>query len=229
MARLETTKRTTSQYGRRKAPAVKVVGVLARVFLLPFFRIYRQGHENLPDEGPFVLLPKHQRWEDIPLLSLAAPCPLLYVAKHELFVHPFSRWLMTALGGIPLNRQRPLKSRGAIRNLRNMLERGERIVVFPEGTYYRGRMGPGHMGLIRLIHSQTRIPYVPVGISYGTGKLRQSVHIRFGRAILGEPSISPEALVERIMKEIAGLSGFSGSSRKEVAKRCPEWTKFSGV
>jgi 1-acyl-sn-glycerol-3-phosphate acyltransferase len=207
----------------------KVVGVLARVFLSPFFRIYSQGRENLPEQGPFVLLPKHQRWEDIPLLSLAAQCPLLYVAKHELFVHPFSRWLITALGGIPLNREHPLKSRGAIRDLRTMLEKGERIVLFPEGTYYRDRMGPGHMGLIRLIHSRTRIPYVPVGIRYGRGKIRQPVHIRFGRAILGESSISPEALVERIMKEIAGLSGFSGASRKEVAGRCPEWTEFSSA
>jgi 1-acyl-sn-glycerol-3-phosphate acyltransferase len=208
---------------------VKVVGVFARVLLSPFFRIYRQGHENLPEKGPFILLPKHQRWEDIPLLSLAAPCPLLYVAKHELFVHPFSRWLITALGGIPLNRQRPLESRDAIRNLRAMLERGERIVVFPEGTYYRGRMGPGHTGLIRLIHSRTRIPYVPVGIRYGTGKFRQPVHIRFGRAILGEPTLSPEVLIDRIMKEIAGLSGVSTAGQKEEAKRCQEWTKSSGA
>jgi 1-acyl-sn-glycerol-3-phosphate acyltransferase len=222
MARLETTKRTTSAYGRRKASVVKIVGVIARVFLSPFFRIYREGHEDLPELGPFILLPKHQRWEDIPLLGLAAPCSLLYVAKHELFVHPFSRWLITALGGIPLNRQRPLESRSAIRNLRTMLEGGERIVVFPEGTYYRGRMGPGHVGLIRLIHSRTQVPYVPVGIRYGTGKVRQPVHIRFGRAILGEPSLSPEVLVDRIMEEIAGLSGFSAASQKEEVSICRE-------
>jgi 1-acyl-sn-glycerol-3-phosphate acyltransferase len=195
---------------------VRVVGISARMVLSPFFKICREGHENLPEQGPFILLPKHQRWEDIPLLSLAAPCPLLYVAKHELFVHPLSRWLVTALGGVPLNRRRPLESRGALRDLRAMLERGERVVLFPEGTYYSGRMGPGHTGLIRLIHSRTRTPFVPVGIRYGRGKVRRPVHIRFGRAIVGDPSLSSRVLVDRIMKEIAELSGFSALNQKEA-------------
>jgi 1-acyl-sn-glycerol-3-phosphate acyltransferase len=98
-----------------------------------------------------------------------------------------------------------------------MLENGERIVMFPEGTYYRDRMGQGHVGLVRLIHSGIRIPYVPVGIRYGMGRVRQPVHIRFGRAIIGEPSLSPRALVERVMEEIADLSGFS-RSKKEVVR-----------
>jgi 1-acyl-sn-glycerol-3-phosphate acyltransferase len=196
-------------YEGRKAPVVGFVKVLAKVVLSPFSRLRPQGVENLPGQGPFVLLPKHQRWEDIPLLSLATPCPLHYVAKQELFVHPLSKWFITALGGIPLNRERPLESRHAIRALQSLLEQGERIVLFPEGTYYRERMGTGHVGLLRLLRSRMRLAYIPVGMRYGEERGRKGVEIRFGKAISGDSSLPVEAFLDRIMGEIARLSGFS--------------------
>jgi 1-acyl-sn-glycerol-3-phosphate acyltransferase len=192
----------------RKAPVVAFVKILAKVFMPAFFSLRSQGVENLPGQGPFVLLPKHQRWEDIPLLGLTASCPLYYVAKQELFDRPLSKWLITSLGGIPLNRQRPMESRHAIRCLQGLLEEGKRIVIFPEGTYFRGRMGAGQVGLLRLLRSRMRLAYIPVGIRYGEGKGRRIVEIRFGRAISEDPSLPVEAFLERIMGEIARLSGF---------------------
>lgn len=191
----------------RKGPVVACVKVLARVVLSPFFRLCVRGAENLPAQGPWVLMPKHQRWEDVPLLGLAAPCPLYFVAKQELFVHPLSRWLITALGGIPLNRQHPLESRHAIRALQRLLEQGERIVLFPEGTYYRERMGAGRVGLLRLLRSRMHLSYIPVGIRYGEERTRKTVEIRFGHPVAEDPSSPVEAFLDRIMDEIARLSG----------------------
>ena len=195
-------------HGGRKASVVRLVKVAAKVFLSPFFRLHLEGVENLPEEGPLVLLPKHQRWEDIPLLSLAAPCPLYYVAKQELFDRPLSKWLIAALGGIPLNRERPLESRTAIRGIIRLLEQGERIVLFPEGTYHRGRMGIGHVGLLRFLRARMRLAYVPVGIRYGAETGRKTVEIRFGSAIHEESPLPVEVFLNRIMGEIARLSGF---------------------
>jgi 1-acyl-sn-glycerol-3-phosphate acyltransferase len=183
------------------------VKLSAKVLLRPFFRLRRHGVENLPGQGSFVLLPKHQRWEDIPLLSLAVPFPLYYVAKQELFVHPLSKWLITALGGIPLNRQRPLESRSAIRDLQGLLQAGERIVLFPEGTYYEQTMGPGRVGLLRLLRSRMRLVYVPVGVRYEKERGRTRVDIRFGPAIPDEEALPVEDFLNRIMAEIARLSG----------------------
>jgi len=200
--------------GGRKAPVAALVRLVAKVLLRPFFRLRSQGVEGLPAQGPFVLLPKHQRWEDIPLLSLAAPCPLYYVAKQELFVHPLSKGFMTALGGIPLNRQRPLESRNAIRRLQSLLQKGERIVLFPEGTYYEGTLGAGRVGLLRLLRSRMRLAYVPVGIRYEKEGMRTRVDIRFGTAIPDDGSLPVEDFLARIMAEIARLSGLhpKGSS-----------------
>jgi 1-acyl-sn-glycerol-3-phosphate acyltransferase len=129
----------------------KVIINLVRVLFTPFFRIDVEGLKNLPRDRAFILLSKHQRWEDIPLLSLATPRPLYYIAKYELFKNALSGRFFSALGGIPLNRRRPLESRRYLKATIELLEKGEGVVIFPEGTYYRNKMGPGQTGMVRFV------------------------------------------------------------------------------
>ena len=93
----------------RKEWIRRITKYVAKVGLSPFFRLKVSGVENLPRNSAFVLLPKHQRWEDIPLTAIATPRPLYYVAKYELFINPLKGWYLTALGGIPLNIDSPGK------------------------------------------------------------------------------------------------------------------------
>jgi 1-acyl-sn-glycerol-3-phosphate acyltransferase len=172
------------------------------------FRIRTRGQENLPSQSGFILLPKHRRWEDIPLLSLATRRSLYYIAKYELFLNPVSRWFVSSLGGIPLNRSRPLESRQSLKTMLDLLEKREGIVIFPEGTYYRNKMGPGHVGLIRMILSRSTAYFIPVGINYSATGARTLVEINFGRPS-GEGSLNRvESFLGQMMKEIAHLSGF---------------------
>jgi 1-acyl-sn-glycerol-3-phosphate acyltransferase len=193
--------------GGRKNWVFRATKVVSRVLLSSFFRLEKDGVENLPQKSTFILLPKHQRWVDIPLLSLATPRPLYYVAKYDLFQNPLSNWFLRSLGGIPLNRQRPLKSRQALQAMIEFLKHGEGIVVFPEGTYYRNKMGPGHVGVVRLILSRLSLPFIPVGVNYSVKGTRTLVRIKFGKAIYADPAASASLFLDNVMKEIAGLSG----------------------
>jgi len=184
-----------------------IVRGAARICLAPFFDLHVKGRENVPSAESCVLLPKHQRWEDIPLLGLASPGPLYYVAKSELFTNHLSRWFMTSLGGIPLDRRRPLASRNSIHAVVGLLKGEARVVVFPEGTYYRNGMGPGHAGLIRLIRSRIETRFIPVGIHYSRKGMRRRVDIRFGKALIWEPSKEAEKFLSLAMEQIATLSG----------------------
>ena len=175
--------------------------------LCPFFKIQAGGQGNLPQKGAFILLPKHQRWEDIPLLSLTAPRPLYYIAKSELFQNRISEWFIASLGGIPLNRARPLESRRSFKMTLEFLRKGEGVVIFPEGTYYENRLGPGHAGLIRMILSRFTLPIIPVGIAYTEGRGRTLVRINFGIPIYDYSSGNAVELLDQMMKEIARLSG----------------------
>jgi 1-acyl-sn-glycerol-3-phosphate acyltransferase len=190
---------------------LRLTRLVGRVALAPVFSVQVEGSGRLPKNRAFVLLPKHQRWEDIPLLSLAAPRPLYYVAKHELFTTRASNWLITSLGGIPLNRRRPLASRRSLQAVIHHLHGGEGVVVFPEGTYFKDRMGPGQTGMIRLILSRLSIPFIPVGIRYTRAGMRTRVRIVFGETMFPDGRKFSQAFMQHIMDDIARLSGFEST------------------
>lgn len=189
----------------------RVLKILVRLWLTPFFRMEVRGLKNLPRNRAFILLSKHQRWEDIPLLSLAAPRPLYYIAKYELFKNALSYRFFSALGGIPLNRQRPLESRRFLQATIQLLEKGEGVVIFPEGTYYRNKMGPGQTGMIKFVLCRIELPFIPVGINYAANGWRTRVRITFGKAFHTDPTIDADSFVKRMMKEIAALSGLTAN------------------
>ena len=194
--------------GRNKC-VFHIIKLLARIVLTPFFHIQTTGSENLPLNRAFILLVKHQRWEDIPVLGLATPRPLYYIAKYELFKNALGNWFYTALGGIPINRQRPLESRRFLQAAIELLEKGEGLVIFPEGTYYRNKMGPGQLGIVRFVRSRLALPFVPVGINYSSPGGRILVRINFGKPFYADSALPADAFVNSMMESIAQLSGLA--------------------
>ncbi|MBT8342269.1 MAG: 1-acyl-sn-glycerol-3-phosphate acyltransferase, partial [Desulfatitalea sp.] len=141
-----------------------------------------------------------------PLVGLTTPVFLTFVAKHELFANPLSRYIITRLGGIPLNRKHPMESRRTLRAVRTHLQSRRALVVFPEGTYYPYSMGPGNLGMLRYIMSTAQVPLIPVGICYEKHRLRPGVRIRFGAPIHPNDTRGPHALLTEMMDRIAELS-----------------------
>ncbi len=173
-----------------------------------------RGLENLPTQGPAIICPKHQRWEDIPLIGMALPPPLHYIAKAELFQQPVIRELLGAWGGVPLDRQNPRATLSSFRRLLPLLQDRAYVVLFPEGTYVRGQVGPGKHRLIQLLLKlQNRdglglLPFVPVGVAYEPLKWGYRVEVTLGPALCAaQPRQAPD-LTARLMEQIARLSGF---------------------
>jgi 1-acyl-sn-glycerol-3-phosphate acyltransferase len=203
---------------RRSKALYEFSELLFRSYFLLRYRLRIQGRENIPLSGPVIILPKHQRWTDIPLVGLAAlPRPCHYIAKRELFTMPGIRQIMTWLGGIPLDRQQPIKSRDSFRYVDSLLQRGEVIVLFPEGTYFPDTMGAGKYRLIEKMvalqeqlkekYSRPFIPFIPVGINYGREGLRPSVQVMVGGPLYCSCSSQAGEFTKTIMKAIALLSG----------------------
>jgi 1-acyl-sn-glycerol-3-phosphate acyltransferase len=197
------------KYQEKNKWVFHIIKFLTRIMLTPFFHIQTTGSENLPWNRAFILLVKHQRWEDIPVLSLATPRPLYYIAKYELFKNVLSNWFFISLGGIPINRQRPIESRRFLQATIELLEKGEGVVIFPEGTYYRNKMGPGQTGMVRFVLSRLALPFVPVGINYSSPGGRILVRINFGKPFYADPALSADTFVNSMMEKIAQLSGLA--------------------
>jgi 1-acyl-sn-glycerol-3-phosphate acyltransferase len=176
------------------------------------YRIETQKGEALPSEGPAVILPKHQYWTDIPIVSIVFEPLLHFVAKQELFETPLVRGYLSLLGGIPVDRKRTVRTLRSFRYLLPLLRSGEKIVIFPEGTYCRGGVGSGKTRLIEMVlkfQSKLgyRIPFIPVGIRYGERvRWRRKVEVSIGPALFAEDESEAVSLTRRVMEEISRLS-----------------------
>jgi 1-acyl-sn-glycerol-3-phosphate acyltransferase len=179
-----------------------------------YFCLEVQGLENLPAQGPAIICPKHQRWEDIPLIGMALPPPLHYIAKAELFQQPVVREILGAWGGVPLDRKNPRATLSSFKRLLPLLQDRAYMVLFPEGTYFRGTVGSGkHRFIQMLLKLQHRdglglLPFVPVGVSYQPQERGCRVEVSLGPALRAAHPKEALPLTAALMEQIARLSGF---------------------
>jgi 1-acyl-sn-glycerol-3-phosphate acyltransferase len=154
-----------------------------------------KGLENLPDR-PVILLSKHQSaWETIFYLCVM-PRPLAYVFKKELTYIPFFGWGIALLRMIPIDRS---KGRDAFAQViekgRDRLQKGQWIIMFPEGTRIPvGEKGKYKGGGARLA-VETNTEVVPIAMNAGECWPKNSFIKKPGivTVSIGKP-ISPEGL-----------------------------------
>jgi 1-acyl-sn-glycerol-3-phosphate acyltransferase len=184
---------------------------IARTVFTFFYRIEIETKTTLPDQGPMVILPKHQYWTDIPIISLAFKPLLYFVAKKELFKYPLIRNYLSLGGGLPVDRKQSIRTLDSFKTLVSLLRAGEKIVIFPEGTYFRDAVGSGKSRLLQMIlrfqsELKHRIPFIPVGIRYGERVgWRRRVEICIGHPLFAESESDAISLTHQVMEEISRI------------------------
>jgi 1-acyl-sn-glycerol-3-phosphate acyltransferase len=120
------------------------------------------GRFNVPRTGPVLLLANHQSVLDPIILDMASPRPLSFLARHNVFRPGVVDRVLRYYGGIPIDRGH---GKDGLRAVIDVLDRGEAVVVFPEGERTRaGAVQPLKAG-VTLIVEQFDGPIVPVGIA----------------------------------------------------------------
>ena len=157
----------------------------ARAVLMPFFLVYfrleRIGREHIPSSGPVILAANHRSFLDPFVVGALTRRPVYYMAKRELFQRPWQAWILGSLGAFPIDRGKG--DEHAMSTARTILERGDCVAIFPEGTRVRtGPLGHPHRGVGRLA-MQTGAPVVPVAV-LGTAEVRRGWRIRPRRVVL---------------------------------------------
>ncbi len=129
---------------------------------LTYFRLRCSGREQVPKAGGCLLLANHQSHLDPPLVGLAMPRPISYVARETLFRNPVFGALLRSLNAVPIDRE-GLGLSGLKETMRR-LKRGEIVLLFPEGTRTAdGAVQPLRPGFSALVR-RCGVPIVPVGI-----------------------------------------------------------------
>jgi 1-acyl-sn-glycerol-3-phosphate acyltransferase len=96
-------------------------------------RLEISGVDRLPGAGPLLLVSNHLGMTDQLAIGAHLPHELRILAKAELFEWPILGWLARRGDAIPIRRGEA--DREALRTVRDVLQRGAWVLVFPEGTY----------------------------------------------------------------------------------------------
>jgi 1-acyl-sn-glycerol-3-phosphate acyltransferase len=173
--------------------------VMKRIVLGPwlrvFFRPWVRGEENVPEQGAAILASNHLSFSDSFFLPLILQRRITFLAKADYFPGSGIKGRLIAgffkgVGQVPLDRSGGKASQAALFTGRKVLESGELLGIYPEGTRSPdGRLHRGKTGVARLA-LETGIPVIPVAM-VGTDKVQPIGQVipKIGRVgiVIGEP------------------------------------------
>lgn len=150
----------------------RLVLCLIRSLMRLFISWTVQGRQNVPREGPLIVVANHVHLVDPVLLMLSSPRWITFMAKEELFGYPVIGGIIRWAKVLPVPRTGTLQDKKrAIEQATRVLSGGLAIGLFPEGRRSRdGRLSDGKAGAA-VLAAQTGAPVLPVGI-VGTHSIR---------------------------------------------------------
>lgn len=128
-------------------------------------KVYIHGTENLPDDNFFILAPNHQGSFDAVVTLLVLNRPYGFAAKKTLSFLPVVGLWFKLLGAVFVSRNKHTAANDIVNKCVNVLNRGEPLLIFPEGTRSKtGKINDIKTGVFR-ISELTGAPIVPVIIN----------------------------------------------------------------
>jgi 1-acyl-sn-glycerol-3-phosphate acyltransferase len=174
-----------------------------------YLRLRVEGKDKVPVTGAFILAPVHRSNLDTPIAASVTTRPLRYMGKDSLWrANAVFAWVLSALGGFPV--VRGTVDREALRRCQVILDSGQPLVLFPEGTRRSGPLVHDLFDGPAFLACRTGVPIVPVGIGGSEraqprgGKLIRParVHVIVGEPLLPPPREGARATSRKAVKEL---------------------------
>lgn len=207
----------------------RIVRSMVALIIRLYWRTTFEGLENVPAKGAFVLAPVHRSFIDFALVSGVTRRRLRYMGKDSLWKwRPFG-WFLSALGAYPVNRR--TADREAMRRTIAVVEAGEPVVLFPEGTRRSGPVVSDLYEGAAYVASRAGVPLVPVGIGGSERALKKGkrlprpvkVHV-----VVGRPLMPPEAPEGRRRPPLRAVHDLTMELQAEVQRLFDHAQKVAG-
>ncbi len=130
------------------------------------YRLRTEGLENIPDEGPVVLVCNHVSYVDALVIAGCCRRPARFVMDHKIFKIPVLSFVFRTAGAIPIApaKEDPAMLERAYQRVAEYLDEGEVICLFPEGRITAdGEIGPFRPGVERIIQ-RNPVPVIPMAL-----------------------------------------------------------------
>lgn len=175
-------------------------------------RVSVHGIENLAGSEGAILAPNHESLFDI-LVIASLPVQKAWVAKRQIKYIPFIGQVLQAMGSHFVTRTRSEKDIRVLGEVEEALQKGARIVIFPEGTRTRtGEMLPFKKGAFRTAMN-AGVPLIPIALR-GTFQIAQPGHLptrghsvvmKIGKPMMANKDEKIEQYMERYKTELLQL------------------------
>ena len=151
--------------------------LFVRPIMLIFLGLNVRRREGLPAKGPAVLVANHNSHLDAVTLMSLFPLRMLpklrpVAAQDYFFRNPLLKWFALRIMGIlPLDREVKSKRKHPLAGINEALDRGEIVIVFPEGS--RGapeQLGDFKVGIAHIAKKSPKAPVIPIYM-HGLGKV----------------------------------------------------------
>ncbi len=172
-------------------PLLSVVWQIVHVYAGSWCGLKRVGPMTVPLRGPVLLASNHTSGIDPMVLQGALRHRIIsYLVAREWHDNWLVGWVIRLARCVPVNRAKPGKD--AIVGCLKSMERGDCLLVFPEGRFSAPEDGPGEFKSgIAYLALKSRAPVIPVHVSgtryrkhpLASYALRHKARVRFGAPV----------------------------------------------
>lgn len=178
-------------------------------------RCHIEGLDNIPEDGPFIVMSNHCSHLDTPVLIEHLPFLFGFIVKEELMKIPIFSGAMRTIGCVAVSRGKSRGDHSVLDTVARDVAGGKNILIFPEGTRSASaEMLPFKKGG-SIVAIKSGVPILPIGLS-GTGRIIPArvlrvkagdVRMRVGKPIWtdGLDLQQRDDLTARVRHEIAEL------------------------
>jgi len=139
-----------------------IVKTISYILFRIFWKIEITGSDNIPKKGSLIVAPNHVSYFDPVIVGASMKRKVHFIAKKEVFNTVLGNLFFRQLNAFPVDRDKV--DMNALKNALNILQQGEILGIFPEGTRSMdGELKEFKLGIIK-IAIKTGAPILPVGI-----------------------------------------------------------------